>query len=430
MGCQELFFWQVFGKAIPPQFTPKYLLIAWFLMNCAFLFIKFMPYPGVPKEKEPKMDRCVKAVMKDVKDKSSAVAICKNSIMSMKEPEKKEEPYNVVANKVFTYFEKSKVNASKSGVLLKGIEIFKTGTYRGTEWKKGALDKMVSNFHYLKSMGIFPNVPVRANHPGMFSGGDIDQIGAYVADLNRIGSKLVADIRIVDEDMQEKIESGKYISRSAEIGTYDDNEGNEYFPTLFGFAWVDIPQVEGLSPSFSYSKGKENVEIINLNNEIMAEDRFPLGEVLDKLEVETPVVEAPVVETPVVEEEVKTKEEIPVVETPAVETPVVEEPKQDFSKTFPNEFAELEKLRVEKVSSFVTNLKKEGKILVAQETDMSKFAQSLTKEQFASFEEVMKVAPKVIELDKEIEVEQPTKPDEVVEKTSVEKAAEFLNETN
>jgi hypothetical protein len=40
-----------------------------------------MPYPSIPKEKETKqviawMERCIKRVMADGKDKSSAIAIC------------------------------------------------------------------------------------------------------------------------------------------------------------------------------------------------------------------------------------------------------------------------------------------------------------------------------------------------------------------
>lgn len=41
-----------------------------------------MPYSGVPKRLTKKMERCVARVMKDGEDKSSAIAICKESIMS------------------------------------------------------------------------------------------------------------------------------------------------------------------------------------------------------------------------------------------------------------------------------------------------------------------------------------------------------------
>ena len=40
-----------------------------------------MPYPGVPKSKEKEMERCVSNVMSDGESKSSAIAICHESIM-------------------------------------------------------------------------------------------------------------------------------------------------------------------------------------------------------------------------------------------------------------------------------------------------------------------------------------------------------------
>jgi hypothetical protein len=41
-----------------------------------------MPYPGVPKSKTKKMERCVERVIKkEGKSKSSAIAICHKSIM-------------------------------------------------------------------------------------------------------------------------------------------------------------------------------------------------------------------------------------------------------------------------------------------------------------------------------------------------------------
>jgi hypothetical protein len=136
-----------------------------------------MPYPGVPKELTPKMDRCVRKVMKDGKTKSSAIAICKTSIMSQVTPKEKEKPWKTVEGKEkrYLYFtsenfskeeDKPKtVDKTKEGKLLKNVEIFKVGTYRGIEYKESALDKMVANFHYLKLFDIFAHVPVRADHP-------------------------------------------------------------------------------------------------------------------------------------------------------------------------------------------------------------------------------------------------------------------------
>lgn len=50
-----------------------------------------MPYPGVPGKYTGKIDRCVKRVMADGKSKSSAIAICVNSIVPKKELEMAEK---------------------------------------------------------------------------------------------------------------------------------------------------------------------------------------------------------------------------------------------------------------------------------------------------------------------------------------------------
>jgi hypothetical protein len=276
---------------------------------------------------------------------------------------------------------------------------------------------MVANFYHLKATGVFSNVPVRANHPGWMTGGDIDQVGAYVSELKREGKYLVADIRVVDEKMKEHIENGKYINRSAEIGTYDDNNGNLYTPTLFGFAWVDIPQVEGLSPVFSY-RNNTTTELINLNKEDMIEEKEVKEEVAEEVNAEAV---ADVV-TEVAAEVAEVAEEV-VAET-------VTELSKDFSKNFPAEFAELTKLREAGMNDFVASMKAEGKILPLQAEKVLAFAKGLSKEQFSAFEAIMKDAPKLIELDKEVELSVEKPAEKEVEKTPSEKAAEFIKETN
>jgi hypothetical protein len=426
-----------------------------------------MPYPGVPKELTPKMDRCVKKVMKDGKSKSSAIAICKTSIMSQTKPKEKEKPWKTVSDKEpkYVFFSNSAVekektlNAGKEGQVLKNIEIFKSGTYRGIEYKNSALDKMVANFYFLKSHGIFPNVPVRADHPGFSffgsSGDIIDKVGGYVAELKRVGKKLVADVRITNSNMWEKIQEGTYVSRSAEIGTYDDNEGTIYTPVLFGFAWVDIPAVEGLSPTFNYSRDNKKIEIISLNdannmNPEENKDTFPPEETPAEVPTETPEVtpaEVPVEtpeETPVeapVETPVEAETEVPV-ETPAetpvetpVETPTEPMRKESFDKMFPEQAAELKKLKEEAFKEVFNKLVAEGRIAPAMKDKEVEFARTLSEKQFALYEKIKQSSPKIVELDKEqIEGEEPVAPEvgEVAEtqKEAEERADKFIEETN
>src|SRR2546421_13053189 len=48
-----------------------------------------MPYNGIPPEKTAEMERCVKDVMGQGHDKSSAIAICHDSLMGSKKTKKR-----------------------------------------------------------------------------------------------------------------------------------------------------------------------------------------------------------------------------------------------------------------------------------------------------------------------------------------------------
>lgn len=411
-----------------------------------------MPYPGVPKEKEPKMERCVTKVMKTGKSKSSAIAICKTSIMSQQEPKEKEKPYKVVANadKHYIFSSSSKIDSSATGKLVKNIEIFKSGTFKGIEFKTSALDKMVANFHYLKSFDIFPNVPMRADHPGFWSAGEVDKIGGYVSDLRRIGKKLVADVRFTSEEMLKKVLDGSYISRSSEIGTYHDNDGTIYDPVLYGFAWVDIPAVEGLSPKFSFSKDK-NIELINLNEENMGEEnQFPPVEKSEDSEVEKTEEET---EISAEKEESSDKAETTTEEKTDVEVENKEEEESeekkeevnaeenvelskdnnaiDFAKAFPKEAAELESFRQSKLSNFVDSLIAMGKALPSMKEKELMFVKSLSIEQFEQYKSLKESSPTIVKFNDEqiIEGEESqNKPGSNSEKSPEEKADDILNE--
>jgi len=399
-----------------------------------------MPYPGVPAELNSKMDTCVKKLTKDGKTEEYATSLCKTSIMSQVVPEEKEKPVKVVAAKYTHHiyfssseFEKDKVNASKEGRLLKNVEVFKAGTYKGVEFKNSALDKMVANFHYLKAFGKFPNVPVRADHPAIFGvGGVINRVGGYISDLKKVGTKLVAEFRITNDEMWERIMEGTYISRSAEIGTYDDNEGTIYSPILFGVAWVDIPAVEGLSPKFSLSKDK-NVKLLNLNlTESMNKEQIALAKETE--DAKTELEKGKVAET-IVKEESK-KEEI--VETPLKKESTKIEKNDEvetasFSKQFPKEAGELEKYRIEVLENFFDKLVTDGKLLPVSKEKCLAFAKDLSAEKLESFKALLSSFPKSIKLDKEVEgeegeVEKEDEKDD--EKDSEDKADAFIKETN
>lgn len=432
----------------------------------------------IPKELQVRYDRCVKKVMASGgKTKTEAEGICELSLTSMKPaPKEKPKPEMVVANAEkdthFVFSTSSKINAENEGTILRNIEIFKAGTFKGIEFKLSALEKMVANFYVLKSHGIFDHVPVRSDHPGWLGEvGVIDRVGGYVKDLRVVGKKLVADVRITSKEMLEKIKEGSYVQRSAEIGHYRDNNGDTWSPCLWGFAWVDIPAVEGLSPTFSFSQDK-NVELVKLNSEDMepkeGEDKVetPVEEAPVVAPVEeaaaAPVEEAPVeekVEETVVEEEkvdeaaeeveAPTEEaapEAPVEEvaapveeaapTPEVQASMTEGEKSAFAKAFPKEFAELEKFKNEKIDATINELVKLGKVLPAQRDAVNAFVKGLSDEQFNALTAIFEQMPVLVKLNEEhVEEggENQEKPENTPEgdepKSSDEKADAFLKET-
>lgn len=129
-----------------------------------------------------------------------------------------------------------------------GFPVFKAGTFRDsmgdqTTWTTDHLYQMASNFDLLKSRDIFPNVPVRIDHSYT-----MEKVMGYFDGLSvsSDGQMLLADYTITEPDQVEKVARGTYRSRSMEVGLFESNSGEMYFPVAFGFAFVDIPAVEGL----------------------------------------------------------------------------------------------------------------------------------------------------------------------------------------
>jgi len=160
---------------------------------------------------------------------------------------------------IFRIYTTAEGFSKNNGKELKGVEIFKAGTYRGKKYTNKDIDQMVKNFNLLKNKKIFPNVPIRVDHSTSAS-----DLAGYIKNVRRKGNKLIADMDITEEEVYNKIKRTTLRSRSIEIGTYEDNKGNTYYPIIYGVAWVDIPQVEGLAPVFAAAYGKDT-KIINLN---------------------------------------------------------------------------------------------------------------------------------------------------------------------
>lgn len=145
------------------------------------------------------------------------------------------------------------------------------------------MEQMVSNFNYLREQKRLVDIPVRHGHPGWLINGT-PGTGAVVGWHTSLTTEekdspfgdgkytyLLADYEILDSNAAAAIESGLWRNRSSEIIGYSTNEEAEFWPVYGGFAFVDIPAVEGLN--FSRAPGAADAAantrfIVMLNKEI------------------------------------------------------------------------------------------------------------------------------------------------------------------
>ena len=221
-----------------------------------------MPYGGTTPEQDKKIESCVVDVMKTGKDKVSAIRICKSSILKEKMDKKDlaEEIYSIEMTDDMQFAKGNQIN---------GIEIFKTGTYRNKTYTEKDLDEMVDNFKILKSGDVGFEPPVRIGHRGNDDVKNVLSLAGYIKKLYRKGHSLLSDVEITEPDAYEKIKRGTLRKRSAEIGPYEDNKGNLYKKVIWGFGFVDIPQVEGMAEVKVYSKKEETIDFMKEANEII-----------------------------------------------------------------------------------------------------------------------------------------------------------------
>lgn len=152
----------------------------------------------------------------------------------------------------------------------KGVAVFRSGTFRDSSgmqntWEPIHLKQMMDNYNHLTSSNILSGIPVRDGHPGFLVSGmqgkgnvvgwhESIQIQTLKSPVD--GTEydyLLADYTITEAYAQQKLDSGTWRNRSAEIGYYTTNAEAEFWPVYMGFAFVDFPAVEGLN--FSSSQG-------------------------------------------------------------------------------------------------------------------------------------------------------------------------------
>ena len=156
------------------------------------------------------------------------------------------------------------------------MPVFRSGTFRDSmgyqhTWESIHIDQMVMHYSHLASNGIFSDVPVRKGH-GSFLGDPMDSLIGWHTGLRAETmtsthdgneySYLLASYEIFDEEAAARVEGGDWRNRSSEVGFYLTNAEAEYWPVYQGFAYVDIPAVEGLNGFSKAVKSRSNFSMM------------------------------------------------------------------------------------------------------------------------------------------------------------------------
>jgi hypothetical protein len=292
-------------------------------------------------------------------------------------------------------FSRVKNNNGVDVLRVEGMAIFRSGSFRDSmgydhTYDPFHIDQMVSNFGFLASKGILDNLPVRAGHPSPFTNYMNEMVG-HIRGLRTQelvnptdGDKytyLLADFEIFDADAAEKIEKGLWVNRSSEVGMYATNNGSEFYPTLVGFAYVDIPAVEGLN--FSKNAGFNKSFVVARDDEMK----------------EVPIVGA--------DNEGGNGGNTPapfqfslrggqtITDFAAVQAHITAIESENDSLKSEND--ELKKFETEQKQAgrkaLVDKLMEEKKVLASQEADLTAYVNSLSDDQFSAYSAIMAQAP-------------------------------------
>lgn len=171
---------------------------------------------------------------------------------------------------------KSSFGTGKKTLTISGQPVFRSGIFRDsmgiqTTWEDTHIDQMVFNYDHLVNTKVLEKVPVRKGH-GSFFGDPMETLVGWHHSLSVKAHQspvdgatynyLLADYEIFDAEAAEHIFEGHWPNRSAEVGHYITNSEAEHWPVYQGFAFVDIPAVEGLNAfSRAIDPNKSSVSI-------------------------------------------------------------------------------------------------------------------------------------------------------------------------
>lgn len=298
-------------------------------------------------------------------------------------------------------------------VMVEDMPVFRSGQFRDSmgeshNWESLHMDQMVQHFNLLRDRGVFSDVPVRDGHPimGMTFPGAGSVIG-YHSGLkveertNKTDGKdysyLLANYEILDDKAQEKISNGLFRNRSAEVGEYETNSESLFWPVYFGFAYVDIPAVEGLN-GFSMNGYTQSTQdrkfIVMLEKEIPVADKSK-----DEGQGQTPAAAPP--QPPQLPEQHGAPNNVTQLPAPPA-PPALHEfsvngaAVTDFAAVQAH-IASLEEFRRETTENgrkdFVTGLAAANKILAPQVEQLTEFALDLNDKQFSAWKASWDAAP-------------------------------------
>ncbi len=303
-------------------------------------------------------------------------------------------------------FAKKKDNKGSPYLAVTDMPIFRSGTFRDSmgfqhTWEDLHMAQMVSNFELLRSRGIFTDPPVRKGHPS-FLGNPMDDLIGYVREMrtekrtNPADGKeytyIISNYDILDEDAAKKIEAGLWKNRSSEVGFYLTNDDAEFWPVIVGFAYVDIPAVEGLN--FSKMPG------VGSTHSVMFEKETPVAEETTSTEG-TQTTELP---TGTSNNSSANSAQPPA--APAAPAPhsfsVAGQPVTDYAAVQAH-INTLEQFRNETIENgrknFVKELVTSNRILASQEDELAAFALDLNEAQFKKWSESYTKAPSLPHLE-------------------------------
>lgn len=258
--------------------------------------------------------------------------------------------------------------------LIKGVEAFKAGTWRGFTYTVDHLHQMAENFKKLKEEGLL-EPPMKVDH----SESARDVVG-WIQDLYVEGDSLMADVLFTEEEAIQKVKRGTWKKVSSEIyhNYKEESNGKEYGMVFRALSIVSIPHLKNIRGIVLNAEEVEEMNLEELKKLLdqkfaeIAKDKVDFAEHANKLMEEFKKFYEGEVQ--------KYKEE-------------AKKAKEDAKK-----FAEM--LKAKEIEQEVKAYSEAGKIVPAQEEILSKLLATFNEEQSKLFKEFMENGAKV-DLEKE-----------------------------